>query len=106
MIRNGSFPVTTSRGSGVSGESCDKSSWQAKKRRKGPPFLGDVVADRPAQHRIPSLECVQHRPLRDFALNLQAYLGPHPRKRSQVLRKHDLDHGSCHRLVSRYYRNV
>jgi hypothetical protein len=35
MINYGSAPVATASGRGASCGSCDRSSWQAKKRRKG-----------------------------------------------------------------------
>src|ERR1700733_12395918 len=35
MIMRGSLPAATDSGSGLLGDSCEMSSWQAKKRRKG-----------------------------------------------------------------------
>ena len=60
-IRNGSAPVATASGSGASGDSCDRSSSQAKKRTNGAALLRHLVADRAAQHRIARLERVEHR---------------------------------------------
>jgi hypothetical protein len=73
----------------------------SKEAQERAALLCHVVADRPAQHWILRFDRIQYGPLRDFALNLQAHLGPHPRKRSQVLRKHDLNHGGGHRVISR-----
>jgi hypothetical protein len=46
----------------------------SKESDKRSPLLGDVVADRPAEHWILSLECVENRTLCDrsidFKLNL------------------------------------
>src|SRR5712692_3286519 len=38
-----------------------------------PALLRDLVADRPAQHRIASLERVEDRPQRDWAVDLKFY---------------------------------
>jgi len=57
-------------------------------------FVSDVVADRPAQHRIRRLERVEDRALRDRTPNVQLDLALDMRQRPQVRRKHDSDHGS------------
>jgi len=57
-------------------------------------LLRDMVADRPAQHRIPGLERVEDRALRSRALNLKLYLAVDARQRPQMCREHDSDHGS------------
>jgi predicted ester cyclase len=61
---------------------------------KRTPLLGGVVADRPAQHGILRLECVQDRPLRDRSLNLKHDLAAYTRQRAQMRGQHNLDHGS------------
>ena len=57
---NGSAPLTTASGSSVSGGSCEKSSSQAKNRTNGAALVSVVVANGPAQHRVPRLERVEH----------------------------------------------
>src|SRR5437762_13482491 len=61
---------------------------------KRPPLLGDVVADRPAQHRKASLERVENRALRDRPLNLEVHLAVDARQCSQKKRENDTNHGS------------
>ena len=93
-IRKGSAPDATASGSGASGGSWDRSSSQAKNRTNGRRCLRDVVADRPAQHRIAGLERVEDRALRDRALDLELHLAVDARQRPQMRREHDSDHGS------------
>src|SRR5881409_2987783 len=58
-------------------------------------LLRDVVADRPAQHRIPGLERVEDRALRGPTLDVELHLAVDVRERPQVGREHDADdHGS------------
>ena len=59
-----------------------------------PPLLRDVIADRPAQHRIAGFERVKYRALRGLALDLQLYLAADPRQPPQMWRQHDSNHGS------------
>src|SRR5206468_11140747 len=59
-----------------------------------PALLCDVVADRPAQHRIASLERVEDRALRGLALDVERHFAVHVRQRAQMLRQPDSDHGS------------
>src|SRR5256885_3469702 len=62
-----------------------------------PALRGDVVADRPAQHRITGLERVEHRRPREGPppRDLQRDLVVDPRQRPQVRRQHHADHGSA-----------
>ena len=92
--RKGSAPVATASGSGASGGSWDRSCSQAKNRKNGRRCCGDVVADRPAQHRIAGLERVEDRALRDRTLDVELHLAVDARQRPQMRRKHDSDHGS------------
>jgi hypothetical protein len=57
-----------------------------------PAMLRDLVADRPAQHRIASLERVEDRPQRDRGVELKFYLAADVRQRSEMLRDYDSDH--------------
>src|ERR1700730_16187169 len=57
-------------------------------------LLRDVVADRPAQHRIAGLERVEDRALRGPAPDLGLHLAADLRQRPQMLREHHSDHGS------------
>ena len=57
-------------------------------------LLRDVIANRASQHRIPRLQRVEDRALRDGALDLQLYVAANMRKRSQVRREYDSNHGS------------
>lgn len=65
-----------------------------KKANVGATLLRDVIAYRPAQHRIAGLERVEQRPLRCRAVEIYLDLAVNTRKRSQMRRKHDPDHGS------------
>src|SRR5437588_1644584 len=56
-----------------------------------PALLRDLVADRPAQHRIAGLKRVENRPQRDRAVELELHLAANVRQRSQMLRKNDSD---------------
>jgi hypothetical protein len=51
-----------------------------------------MVTDRPAQHRIASLERVEHRALRDWAGHVEFYIAPNMRQRSEMRRKDNSDH--------------
>src|SRR6266849_2790050 len=57
-------------------------------------LLRDVVADRPAQHRIGGLERVENRALRDRTPNVEFHLALDARQRPKMRREHDSDHGS------------
>src|SRR5439155_9732444 len=61
-----------------------------------PTALRRVVADRPAQHRIAGLECVEDRALCDRTLNLELHLSVEARQHPQVGREHNSYH---HRSV-------
>src|SRR2546426_5479397 len=57
-------------------------------------LLREVIADRPAQHRIAGLERVEDRALRGLTLDVERHLAVDVRQRPQMCRKHDSDHGS------------
>ena len=57
-----------------------------------PALLRDLVADRPAQHRIAGFERVEDRSQRDRAVELKFYFAADVRQRSEVLREYDSDH--------------
>ncbi len=94
MIMNGSLPSATASGSGASGDSRERSCSQAKKRRNGRRLLGDVVADRPPQHRIPGFQGVEDGALRGRTFDRQLHLLADARQDPQMGRERDADHGS------------
>src|SRR5947208_5660133 len=57
-------------------------------------LVRDLVADRPAQHRIAGLERVEDRALRGLTLDLELHLAVDARERPQMCREHDPDHAS------------
>src|SRR6266699_1367914 len=60
-----------------------------------PALRRDMVADRPAQHRIPCLERVEDRRAREWmAADIERDLASDLRQRLPVRRQHDADHGS------------
>src|SRR6267378_1510951 len=59
-----------------------------------PALLRDVVADRPAQHRVAGLERVEDRALRGHTLDVELHLAVDVLERPQMRREHDPDHGS------------
>src|SRR5262245_18464177 len=61
---------------------------------KRPAAACDVVADRPAQHRIASLERVEDGTLRDGGCHLEHHLTVDARQLAQVCREHHPDHPS------------
>ncbi len=92
IIRYGSLPRTTASGNAASGGSWDRSSSQAKNRMNGPPPAAVLIADRAAQHRVPGLERVEHRTLRDLAGEIELDLALDAGESAQVRGKHDPDH--------------
>src|SRR2546422_7983266 len=52
-------------------------------------LLRDVIADRPAQHRIAGLERVEDRALRGLTLAVERHLAVDVRQRPQTYRDHD-----------------
>ena len=50
-----------------------------------------MLANRPAQHRIPCLQRIQHRPLRGLPLDLEFNLSPNFGQRSQMMWKQHSD---------------
>src|SRR5437773_5779823 len=59
-----------------------------------PAPLRDLVADRPAQHRIAGLERVEDRALRGLCLDVELHLPVDARQFPQMRREDDADHGS------------
>ena len=59
-----------------------------------PALLGDLVADRPAQHGIAGLERVEDRALRHLTFDVELHLAADARQHPQMIRKHHSDHGS------------
>src|SRR5437899_1965604 len=57
-------------------------------------LAGDLVADRPAEHRIAGLERVEDRALRDLTLDVELHLAVDVCEGPQMGREHDSDHGS------------
>src|SRR5256884_3009710 len=62
--------------------------------QEGPSPLGDVVADRAAQHGITGLERVQHRAPSDPSRDVELHFAFDLRQRPQVRGKHHADHAS------------
>src|SRR4029077_14958815 len=59
-----------------------------------PALLRNLIADRPAQHRIAGLECGKDGALRNLTAHLELSVAAHARQCSRMWRKHDSDHGS------------
>src|SRR6267378_7154048 len=57
-------------------------------------LLGDMIADRAAQHRILGFESVEHRALRDRTFDVELHLGADARQRPQMSGEYDANHGS------------
>ena len=93
-MRKGSAPVATASGSGASGELVGQILLAGEEPHERPALLRDVVADRPAQHRIAGLERVEDRALRGRTLDVELHLAVDARQRPQMRREHDSDHGS------------
>ena len=89
--RNGSAPIATALGSGVSGGSCEKSSSQAKNRTNARRER-DVVADRPSKHRVARFERVEHGAERRRAGDVDLHVAVHLRQRAEMGRQLDADH--------------
>src|SRR6266849_4730300 len=51
-----------------------------------------VIPDRPLQHRIAGFEGVEHRTLRDLALDVQPHLAIHASQRPQMCWQYDPNH--------------
>jgi len=58
-----------------------------------PALVRDVVADRPAQHRILGFQCVQDRAQRRRPFNPELDLFADARQHPQMMREYDSDHG-------------
>ncbi len=93
-MKNGSVPPATASGSGWSGDSCDRSFSQAKKRTNGRRLR--VAGSRmvPSEGRVAGLERVDDRSLGGLADDLQFHLVLGVSERPQVSGEHDADHGS------------
>src|SRR2546425_998928 len=77
-----------------------------EKSQERPPLLGDVIADRPAQHGIVGLEGVEHRAPSDRPLpgDVERHLAFDLRQRPQVRRAHHPDQNRESKpLDSRHY---
>src|SRR5262249_60153016 len=61
---------------------------------EGPALLRNLVADRPAEHRIARLERVEDRARRDGPCDLELQLAVGPGQRPQMRGQHEPDHGS------------
>src|ERR1700735_976318 len=59
-----------------------------------PPLLCDLIANRPAQHRIASLKRVKHRTKRDWTSDVERQFVGDVGQRAKMLREYDPDHGS------------
>jgi len=57
-----------------------------------PALLRNMIADRTAQHGIPGLKSIEHRPLRNRTLDLECRLAAGMGQRSQMLREYYPDH--------------
>ena len=94
-IKNGSVPDATASGSGASGGSCEKILLAGEEPHERPALLRDVVADRPAQHRIAGLERVEDRALRDRSPSTSRVTSPlTPASVRRCAGSSTLNHGS------------
>jgi len=64
---------------------------EAKER---PTRLRDVIADRTAQHRVATLECVDDGALGDGRLKVEFHFAADAREPAEVRRENDANHGS------------
>ena len=60
--------------------------------QKCPPLLRIVIANRPTQHGIARLKCVQYRALRDRILNFERHLSLDMRQSAKMIRKAYTNH--------------
>jgi hypothetical protein len=65
-----------------------------KEPHKRPALLGDVVANRAAEHRIADFERIEDGALRDWIFNLELHLTVDLRQRSQMKGEEDSNHGN------------
>src|SRR6266436_1930450 len=65
-----------------------------KESQKRPACARDVLTNCSTQHWIACLECIEDRASCHFAVNLELYVSPDARKRSQVWRDYNQNHGS------------
>jgi len=63
-----------------------------EKPNKRPPDFRHLIPNRPAQHRILRLQCIQRRPLRRRPLDLQLHFMPHPRMHAKMLWQNNTNH--------------
>ncbi len=64
-----------------------------EKSHERSPLLRDLIADGPAEHRIPGFEGIENRALRDRTLDLEPYLTLDPREFFELRRERHPDHG-------------
>ena len=62
--------------------------------QEGTPLAGDVIAYRPAQHRVARLERSEHRTLRNLTSDFELNLIVDPGQCSQMVREHHSDHAN------------
>jgi len=72
--------------------------------QKRPALLRDLVADSAAQHRIPGLESIKYRALRNRAFDVELHFAAHVRQRSKVLRDCDSDHIELMNATGTFFR--
>ena len=66
----------------------------SEEAQERPTRLRDVVADRPAQHRVATLERVYDGALRDGRLKVEFHFAPDAREPAEVRRENDANHDS------------
>ena len=59
-----------------------------------PALQRTMISNRPLEHRIALLECVENGLNRDRSMNIELHLALDLRQCAQVVRKHDANHGS------------
>jgi len=62
--------------------------------QKRPPLPRNLIANRPAQHRIAGLNRVKHRTKRDWTSDVERQFVADVGQRAKMLREYDPDHGS------------
>src|SRR6267378_310626 len=68
----------------------------SKESQERPALSRDVLENCPTQHRILCLQCVEDRSSCHFALNLNCHISPDARKRPQMRRHYNPNHGPDH----------
>lgn len=67
-----------------------------KESQERPALSRDVLANRPTQHRILCLQCIEDRSSCHFALNLNCHISADACKRPQMRRHYNPNHGPYH----------